>query len=56
MRNKVLVVVAVVVLGAGTMAGVGKDTMKTFISMCCGLPVPVCPGSPGCPVTLADKK
>ena len=56
MRNKVLTVVAVVSLVAGTVAGVGKENIKTFLSTCCGLPGPICPGSPGCPVTLADKR
>jgi hypothetical protein len=56
MRKKVLVVVAVVTLAAGTVACVGQENIKTFLLACCGLPGPVCPGSPGCPVILADKR
>jgi ribosomal protein S5 len=58
MHKVALKIVAVAVFVSGSMVGLGvvhKHSTRPVLE-CCGLPGPICPGSPGCPVTLADKK
>lgn len=46
-------IIAVVALVFGTLAGAGaahkKAEQPLHVAVCCGAPVPICPGSPGCP-------
>ena len=53
MFKKTSRIVAVAVLVVGALAGAGAAHKKTEqplrVAVCCGMPVPVCPGSPGCP-------
>jgi hypothetical protein len=53
MFRKTSRIVAVAALVVGTLAGAGAAHKKTeqplHIAVCCGSPMPPCPGSPGCP-------
>jgi len=55
MFRKTSRIVAVAVLVVGTLAGAGVAHKRTEqplrVAVCCGLPPPLCPGSPGCPPT-----
>lgn len=53
MPGKTLKIIAVSVLMIGAVAGAGaahnKAKQPLSVAFCCGAPVPICPGSPGCP-------
>ena len=55
MFRKTFRIVAVAVLVVGTLVGAAaahkKAEQPLHVAVCCGSPVPVCPGSPGCPGT-----
>jgi hypothetical protein len=51
MPRKTLKIIAVSLLMIGTVASTGAahNKAKQLRAFCCGAPVPICPGSPGCP-------
>ena len=53
MPGKTLKIVAVALLMVGAVASTGpahnKLKQSLRVAVCCGAPVPICPGSPGCP-------
>ncbi len=58
MLKKRFKIVAVAVLVCGSVVGVGATPtpiIRSIVRMCCGGPLPICPGSPQCPASVAKR-